>query len=340
MFTIKKNQYPVNIDLIFRLIVILPLFQPYLFRTTLQLTFFDFFNTIHHPQLVVWTLAGMIIIGVLLTFFSIAPRLGCAFIAFGLFITMVSCRPCYSDSRFYIFSLLLLLILYQKKYGIQLLRLQVIVLYFGSGINKLFDIDWQTGQYIHHWLGYKLNFLMYTELSKRLPNLILAQFISWMVIGIELGMALLLTKKAYFRLAIWLGIVLHSISVVIANHAFGSFVAAVLISYIAFLEWPRHMFLYAPESKITRLLVKHHKIIDPYQKIHMILTPSNTNIILDLDHKKYTGISAIQQVILYCPIFYFLIILFALVPGFGYDWIKGAVLILISFLMLPVFRTK
>ena len=333
-FDLSKTKFPTNIDLMYKLIVILPIFHHYLFKNYLKLPFLDFINEIGNFHLIYWIVILLTIIGITITLFNIAPKIGSGMIAFCLLTITIGCRSCYSDSRLYIASLLILLAIYQKDFGIKLLRWQVIILYFGSGINKLLDPDWQSGIYMDNWLDYKMNFSLYKEFATILPDLLLAQIISWSVIVIELLICFCFTKKTYFKAAIWLGIVMHSSSIVITNHTFGSFVAAVIISYLAFLEWPKKIIISLPKTKVSSFAKKYNHIIDPYHTIQILINSSSQKIELQLKNRWYLNFIALQQIIIYTPIFYLLVVLLLLFPGYGS--IKGIILLIISVLLLPI----
>ncbi len=287
-----------------------------------------------------WITSTITFIGVLIILLNVVPRIGSALIAIAILVTIISRRPCYADSRFYFFSLFFLHTLFQKDTGTKILRLQVIILYFGSGVNKLFDPDWQSGQYLENWIAHKIEFSIYIELASMLPSMALAKLLSWMVILMEILIALCLTTKSYFKLAIWIGILLHSISIVVVNHSFGSFVAGVLISYLAFLNWPSKIIISLPRSKTAELVVKYNPWIDPYHIIKMVINPAISNVELLLNDKKYSGFQALQYFLLYCPISYLLILGIVLFPEFGFGWLKGIVLIVVAFLMLPLVARK
>lgn len=335
-FNIGKSSYPVNIDLIFKLLAINVLFNTYLFRNDIKLPFMDFMNEIGKFNQLPWVITIVTLIGIVIILFSMAPRLGSVLIAMGMFVTIIGCKPCYSDSRMYVFSLFVLLALYDKRFGVKFLRLQVIILYFGSGINKLFDIDWQTGQYIGNWLIHKIENPVYIGVSSMFPSMVLAKFLSWSVIITELSIALCFMKKNTFKFGILLGILLHSGSMIVVNGVFGSFIAATFISYLAFIDWPDKMTISLPISSKSNLLIKFSFLIDPYNRNLMKINPDTSRAELSINNRKYSGFRVIQYFLIYSPISYFFVIGLILVPGFGYNWLKGILLIVSAFFMLPI----
>lgn len=337
-FNSNKTTLPTNIDLMLKLIVLLPIPLPYLYKNRPNLPFLDFITEIDTSHLNIWFICISIltIIGVIITLFNIAPRFGGGLILISLFTNMIWCSPCYADSRFYLFSILLLLVLFQKNYGIKILRWQVVILYFGSGLNKLLDQDWQTGIYINNWLGYQIQSQLYIDISNLLPELLLAKVISWSVIAIELLMSWFFTKKSYFKMAIWLGLIMHGSSVILGNGIFGSFVVTVMISYLAFLEWPKTIVLSLPKTRLSYLIKKYAVFLDPYNKFKIQVASTFQEIELQIDNNKFVNFQALKKAIMYTPAFYFGLITIFIMPGFGYNWLKGVFLLLLTGLSLPI----
>lgn len=329
-------KHPISIDLIFKLLALTILFNSYLFKNEIKLPFIDIFNKVKDPSILLWMVSVATIVGTIAMLFNIAPRLGSGIIAIAMMVTVLGCRPCYSDSRMYMISLLILLALYDTKFGMTFLRIQVIILYFGSGLNKLFDTDWLTGIYIDNWLTYILDSSFYKVVSSHFSDMSLSKFMSWSVILIEIGIALCFTKKKYYSLAIFLGILLHSSSIILTNGVFGSFIASAFISYLAFMNWPDKAYLMLPYSKLSKYIIKYQVLLDPYQIIKIKINANGNRIESIINENKYSNFSAIQHIILYFPIFHFAIIGLLVMPAFGYNWVKGIILIFLAFLMLPM----
>lgn len=331
-----KPHYPVNVNLIFKLLAITVICKIYLFQTDFKLPFLDFLIEMEGFVQISWVTTGFTVAGIVMVLLTASPRLGSALIAMGILITIISCRPCYSDGRLYLFSLFLLLALYDKNFGVKFLRIQVIILYFGSGVNKLFDFDWQTGQYIENWLAHQIEHSVYIGISSILPSMVLAKIVSWTVIIMEISIAFCFTRKRTFMTGIWLGILLHSGSMIATNDLFGAFIIGSFISYLAFIEWPDHITMFMPESSKTKCLLKYYSWIDPYYRITMEVSPNNNITELFFSQRKYSGFRAFQLFLVYCPFSYVALIGLTLAPSFGHVWLKGLFLIVGAFLMLPI----
>lgn len=333
----SKTQFPITTDLIFRLLAVNVLGNSYLYADDYKLPFFDVFqNIIALPHLSI-VLSVIVLMGVFLMLLTKFPRVGTLLIITSMSIIIFGCRACYADSRLFIFSLMILLTLYQKVTGLLFIRLQVVVLYFGSGMNKLFDADWHSGQYIDNWLGHQLEFGGYLKLSSILPSLVFAKIVSWSVILFELFMAFCFTRKRLYMIGIWLGVILHSGSMIAANSVFGSFVAGSFIAYLAFLEWPNNITITLTSIKGYKALHKMIRIIDPYRVIKVELGDAK---LVAINNRTYVGFRAFQLVLLYCPACYLLVIGMIVAPGFGFDWIKGVAIMIIACLMLPIWSNN
>lgn len=331
----SKTNLPVTTDLMYRLLAVVVLGNSYLYLEDYKLPFFDFFNQVilfPHITIIVTLVA---LLGATLMLLAKEPRLGALLTIVGMSVIIFGCRACYADSRLYIFSLLILHALYHKSSGLLFIRLQVVILYFGTGLNKLFDPDWQTGQYIENWLGNQVASGAYIKLSSFFPSMIFAKTLSWLVIVTELATAFCFTRKPLYGYGIWVGVIFHCASMIVANTVFGAFVAGVFVSFLAFIEWPEKVVIRARALKGYRVLSRLYRILDPYGKTYIELDQNFNNSRVDIDGVQYSGFRALQKVIFYCPFSYLLVIGAIVAPGFGFDWLKGLVIMIVAFLMLP-----
>ncbi len=323
---LSESPLPVNVDLIYKLLAFNVLGNSYLYIDEFKLPFLSWMQDfIALPHLSV-VLTSIVMLGVALILITNQPKLGTLLIFASMLVIVLGCMPCYADSRFYLFSMLLLMTLYDKKSGLLFIKLQVIILYLGSGLNKLFDPDWQSGQYIHNWLGHQLSFDGYIKAAALLPDMVLAKIISWSVITCELFMAFCFSRKSFNMIGITLGLIFHTGSILAANSVFGSFVAGAFISYLAFIDWPKKITLVLSTDKKIRKLARIIKWVDPYRIMQLEQNGSARTPIVIINEQRHKGLKAVRQMLLYTPMFYLLVILFVLAPGFGYDWLKAAML--------------
>ena len=76
IFNLKRFNFPLNIDLLFKLLAIVVIFNPYVYQTLPQLPFIDFFNTIKDPLPIRYGLNIITAISIILILFNVTPRLG------------------------------------------------------------------------------------------------------------------------------------------------------------------------------------------------------------------------------------------------------------------------
>src|SRR5207302_3228650 len=70
----------------------------------------------------------------------------------------------------------------------------------------------------------------------------------WTVICLEFALVIGFLVPRFYSWAIWLGICYHTALMVVMNSTFGMFYYAMLISYLAFVEWPEPRILVAYDS--------------------------------------------------------------------------------------------
>lgn len=151
-------------------------------------------------------------------------------------------RTAFYYSNFFCGCFLVLVGLYRGRWSLRLLHGQFVVMYFGSGLNKLLDGDWRSGHFLDHWMTEIVTANRYPAIAALLPDGVFGWFMSWNVILIEFALAALFLgaswRPSWVRPAIWLAISMHVGSVLLIRSDFGIFVLALLFSYLAFVPWP------------------------------------------------------------------------------------------------------
>src|SRR3954467_9367265 len=64
---------------------------------------------------------------------------------------VLASRPSYQTNLLFCACLFILTGLYTERFADRFLRLQVGLLYFGAGLNKLLEADWRSGQMFQNW---------------------------------------------------------------------------------------------------------------------------------------------------------------------------------------------
>lgn len=200
------------------------------------LPFFDYIGTPQQFRTALQVVCGTAAAGLL---FNRAVR-ACAFtLGLTLLISILSSRALFSNNRTFVACLLLLAGLSERGQAPWLVRAQVVMLYLGSGLNKLLDPDWRTGQFIEFWMHEILNQGTYQALAAQLPPMRLSAAAGWLAIATELGLAVLFLRPRWYGWAIRLGILFHTAMLVVTHGQLSVvFYYATLASYLAFVRWP------------------------------------------------------------------------------------------------------
>ena len=190
------------------------------------------------PQGVAIALKASFCIGALLLFTNRGVRTGAILCGLPFLLEAVVTRVGFYYANFFCGAFLVLVGLYRGRTSLGLLHGQYVVMYFGSGLNKLLDADWRDGHYIEHWLGEVVGSARYERLAALLPDGALALGVSWSSIVIELGLALLFLVPAGKRFGVPLAILFHIGTTVLVRDDFGVFVVALVMSFLVFVPWP------------------------------------------------------------------------------------------------------
>jgi hypothetical protein len=108
-------------------------------------------------------------------------RVSCLVCAAVLFLGALSSRLTFANNRQYAGCLLFLAALTRPGQSPWLIRYQVVLLYFGAGLNKILDVDWRSGQFFEIWAhGAKL-----VRVRLLFPPRVFSLIASWWTILIE-----------------------------------------------------------------------------------------------------------------------------------------------------------
>ena len=329
---------PFGMDLMIKLLTAVVMLNPYLWLGHVRVPFIDSMNHLANPETVESMVFIMVVAGGLLVLSNIAPKYGSAFIILGILTTILGCQPCYSDSRNYIIAIYFLYLLSDEKIGFKLIRWQIIILYFAAATNKLFQPDWLSGQYIDHWMTQVLQFKPFIATASLLPELMLGKIIGWFVIIGEYVMLVCFTKKSWYPYGMFLGLIIHGLSIIVSNFVFGSFVAAVLISFIALINWPSQFKVYLPMKGIVAQIAPIFIWTDLYRYFDFTSTESGQLEIEINGSQKFEGFRAWQIFASHHPLLYIILIGYIVFQDIlGPEWMRGAVMILLALVMLPIY---
>lgn len=202
------------------------------------LRFLDWFH--NYPNVFSGVLKTAFLIASLSLFFNYRVRSASVGLGIVIILVILASKPVYRNHILIVGCLLFLAGLHREGEDPWLVKLQFPVMYFGAFVNKCFDEDWWTGQFMHGWLHGHLNNPFYEALSPLFPELGFALILSWTVIVCELLLAILFLVRRWHAWAIWLALAMHiGFLAVVGRHPFGHFTEDILIALLAFLSWPK-----------------------------------------------------------------------------------------------------
>lgn len=195
----------------------------------------------------VWTLRAVFFAACLALLCNRWPRASALAMGLAVMTAVVSSKAYYGNNKLFAGSLLVLTGLYHPRTGPWLLRLQLVITYFGAGLNKLLDPDWHSGQFFHHWASARLVQPAYLWLQQNLlpqqqAPLALGQLISWTTIVTELGLAAaFLLAPRLWPAAIWVSLLFHASLLEFTGTTFNMFFYGMQAAVLAFIAWPREL---------------------------------------------------------------------------------------------------
>jgi hypothetical protein len=267
------------------------------------------------------TLQVVFIIGLFLVVFNRRVRLGALLLGTVLLISVVSSKVYYGNNKTFCGLVLLLAGLYQPG-APNFLRWQLILTYFGAGLNKVLDPDWHTGVFFEHWAVVRLQQPVYLWVNSLLPPMWLARFMCWATIATELGTIPLLIFPQLFVWGIIANISFQACLMFFVGETFGLFTYAMCAASFAFVTWPTSPIpvVYDPGRGFAERARRFFKAWDldrrflwtPYRpevgaKYGIPSLAAGEGLRIVVGKKVYGGFRAIRMIVLLNPITYFII---------------------------------
>jgi hypothetical protein len=178
-------------------------------------------------------------IGIIL--FSRFVRIGALGVGLAFVTGLLSCQTCISVAHLFTGCIFLCTALSNHVTGTALVRFQLVVLYLGADLNKVFDADWWTGASMETLLVTKHQIGAYSTVAEIFPSMFLSSMAGIGVIVLQLGIAVLLLSRKTVVYAMLLALALHLPMVVLMQMTFGPFLFALLTAYASLLGWPRQL---------------------------------------------------------------------------------------------------
>jgi hypothetical protein len=268
--------------------------------------FFDLFP----PVLFQKTLQALFVISALAIVFNRRLRLFSLIIGSTMLVAVVSSKAYYGNNKTFCGLMFLLAGLY-KPGTPNFFRWQLAITYFGAGINKLLDQDWQTGLFFENWAVNRLHQPVYMALSSRLPSLVLAKFMCWTTIATELGIVPCLFVPQLNALAVFSNVFFQAMLCIFTGTTFTLFFYSMTASSLALVKWPDQPapVFYDPSSKLSHLARRFFTpwdLDETFKWTPLEAPPKEPSFLYLFTGKTvYSGFRALQMIFLLNPITYF-----------------------------------
>ncbi len=304
------------------------------------------------PLLFQRTLQVVFLSSALALLFNRSVRASAFILGATMILSVLASKAYYGNNKTFCGFILFLTGLYQPGRDPWMLRLQLVLVYFGAGSNKLLDADWRSGVFFDNWAINRLHQPLYMAVASIVPRMLLAQAISWFTIATELGLSGLLLIRKFFPVGIWLSVLLHSGMLLFTGSTFTMFFYAMTASMLAFVSWPQAPLavIYDGDCGFCNLSRKWIERVDlekmfrwiPYQSgLGEPLGVSESEAIQRLHlvngTKIYSGFRAFKMLVLYNPAPYLVTYAVLAAPGPGDSKFRNVLVAILLIVFSPLF---
>lgn len=258
-----------------------------------------------------WILKGAFLLAATGLMVNRSVRTCCIILGVVFLLALLGTRGYYRNSKFFIALMFIMAGLQERGRNSWIFPVQFAVMYFGSGLNKLFEPDWWDGQYFHHWTHSILEHRagIYQTVAGFFPERWFSIAMGWMTIVVELILLPILLLIPRLRSSgIWFAIAFHGVALFMTRQEFGPFYAVLLVSYLSLVPWPTA--LSAANATGTRWL----KRLDTS---HMLTLNESDEWFLSTAERQFSGFRAVQRMTSLLPPLYLLGIFVLAAPHVG-----------------------
>lgn len=202
-----------------------------------------------------------------------------------------------------------------------LLYIQLSLVYLGAAINKIVQVDWWSGQYMHNWMAVAIENDSYLLFADMFPEGIAAKLISWGSMLAEVVIGILLLSRRKQALAIWLILLFHTFLFTLTKERFGHFLDDILIYLLVFLNWPSTPIKSTWRAGKLHLARKLVGFLNWNRQVESKATELNKETWLQLRYadKSETNEVALRSLLLYSPGLYVVLFILDLGVRFVFD---------------------
>jgi hypothetical protein len=259
------------------------------------------------------TLQALFLLSAIAIVFNRRLRLFSLLIGTTMLVAVVSSKAYYGNNKTFCGLMFLLAGLY-KPGAPNFFRWQLAITYFGAGLNKLLDPDWQTGIFFENWAVNRLHQSWYIALNSRLPSLVLARFMCWSTIATELGIVPCLFVRQLNALAAFSNVLFQASLCLFTGTTFTLFFYSMTASSLALVKWPEQPapVFYDSDRKLSHVARRFFTPWDldkTFQWSPLESPPGGGSFLYLFAGKTvYSGFRAVQMLFLLNPITYFVLV--------------------------------
>ncbi len=252
--------------------------------------------------------------------FNRSVRLSSLVLGLTILLAVVSSKAYYGNNKTFCGAMLFLIGLHVPGRSPWPLRLQMVIVYFGAGLNKLLDPDWQSGLFFQHWAADRLHHSLYLTVAPLLPDLVLAKFFCFATILIELSLSIAFLFPRLYPLGIWGNLLFQSSLMFFTGSTFTMFFYAMTAAGLAFVDWPatRPVVIWDGNCGFCALTKKWWERFDLQPALDWVPFQSGASERFGIPQRAlqerlhlvagsctYAGFAAFKRMVLYNPLFYF-----------------------------------
>jgi hypothetical protein len=229
-----------------------------------------------------------------------------------LLLLLLASKPVFRNHLFICACAFILAGLTDKKQEPWLLYWQLSLLYFGALLNKIWQMDWWNGQFMHNWLINARESNIYIRLHDLFPGHLMDHVFSLGSMTIEFSIAVLLLFKKRHLAAVWTIVLFHTCLYTITGFRFGHFFEDIVILMLIFLFIPEgdiQISMTGPKNRFPKALLR----LMNWNRQFLISSEKPEEghwLMISYSDRKELDARAIGSLLLYSPATYFLILAF------------------------------
>lgn len=270
-----------------------------------------------------------------------------------ILISVVASKAYYGNNKTFAGLMLLFAGLSDYDRPLHLLRWQLSLVYFGAGLNKVMDGDWQTGLFFEHWARMKVKNPVYIAFSDILPPLVAGKLMCWFTMAAELGASAGLLFGGALPYALWANVLFQAGLLEFTGTTFTMFFYAMQAATLAFVVWPKQILvIYDGDCGLCNRIRTIFESLDfdgmfewrTYQSaigdqhgITMQALEEKMHIVVD-NAEILSGFAAFRRILMCSPWFWLVLTALIAAPPDNWQTWRRVVVALTLCLFLPVFK--